>query len=363
MRGMSDLQYLSAAWSATLEPGDPAGGVLWNLLGPEAGLAWMQSPVAAPLDTDINWKRLHARTHPRASAADPQGELRRANALGATLITREDPDWPESLSVLGDKQPFALWIKGNPALLGATQVAVVGARASTAYGNRMAEELSYEMTKAGLLVTSGGAYGIDAAAHRGALGLGGTVAVLCGGLGHLYPKGNEDLLNRIGEVGLLVSEVPPGFRPARWRFIERNRIIAALSKVVIVVEAGVRSGARATANRALDLGIDVGAVPGPVTSAASAGCHQLIREGAALVSGPRDVMEMLGDTRIDEDVEVVTCDPFEQRIWDAFPSSRVATKEQLVVQSGLSERETDAALVGLSLRGAVALDAGTWRRL
>lgn len=359
---MNELE-LAAAWSAISEPGDRKAGALWRIMGPEQGLQWMLEPQAAAVPGLPEWAVLHARTHPRAVASHPAAELERMRRLGAGLLARSHPQWPQRLQLLGDGEPLALWYRGNPTMLTRTQVAIVGARASTAYGNRVARELAAELTGQGIHITSGGAYGIDAAAHQGALAVGATTAVLCGGLGNLYPKGNEPLLDRIGTEGLLISEVPPGSRPARWRFIERNRVIAALSELVVVVEAGIRSGAMATANRAGDLGIDVCAVPGPVTSAASAGCNSLIREGATLVTKTSEVLELLGRDTGQSAAAEWAQDPIEQRVWEAFPTSRLATTKKLVIDSGLSEAEVRGALVGLRLRGAAACEGEQWRRL
>lgn len=358
-----DERELAAAWSGIIEPGDRAAGDLWNALGAEVGLEWMRLPSAQPLVQVQGWKALHARTHPRALAVEPNIELSRAKALGVDVMWRGHEDWPGQLSCLGPAEPLVLWTKGNTDLLSRQQVAIVGARASTAYGNRIAQDMAWELGKQGIVVTSGGAYGIDAAAHKGALESGQTIAVLCGGLGNLYPRGNVDLFNRIGSEGILVSEVPPGWRPARWRFLERNRVIAGLAQALVVVEAGMRSGALATASRAADISCEVGAVPGPVTSAASAGCLHLIREGAALIRSVNDILEMIGEFVSHEAIVEMAVDPYEQRVWEAFPVSRVSTTDELVLASGLSREVTEAALVGLKLRGVIALDEHQWRRL
>ena len=172
-------------------------------------------------------------------------------------------------------------------------IAIVGSRSSTAYGEHVAATLSAGVADAGWTVVSGGAYGIDARVHRAALAAdGATVAVMAGGVDRLYPLGNADLLARVLETGAIVAEQPPGFPPHRSRFLTRNRIIAAAAATV-VVEAAHRSGALSTAHHAAELGRPVGAVPGPVTSASSAGCHRLIRNGAVCVTSPDDVLEMV----------------------------------------------------------------------
>src|SRR5258707_7733269 len=174
-------------------------------------------------------------------------------------------------------------------------VSVVGSRAATAYGSHVATELSAELAGLGWTVISGGAFGVDACAHRGALAVGGcTVAVLASGLSFGYPKGNSDLFAAIAHTGVMVSECPPDRAPTRPGFLIRNRVIAALSRGTLVVEAASRSGALNTARHARELNRPVLAVPGPITSEQSAGCHDLIREwGAACVTSAGQVIELV----------------------------------------------------------------------
>ena len=200
------------------------------------------------------------------------------------------------LGDLGDHAPLALWLRGDAAALSGAGVAIVGARASSSYGEHVATELASELAGEGWTIVSGGAYGIDGTAHRAALRAGGiTVAVLAGGIDRAYPAGHAQLFDRIAASGALVSEVACGGAPTRWRFLERNRIIGALADATVVVEAGWRSGSLNTAGHAAALGRPLGAVPGPVTSAASAGCHRLLREyDARCVTSAADVRELLG---------------------------------------------------------------------
>ena len=198
--------------------------------------------------------------------------------------------------------PVALWVRGprSAGELSDRAVAVVGARAATGYGTHVAGELGAGLAAAGATVVSGAAIGIDGAAHRGALGVGGaTVAVLACGIDRAYPAAHAALLERIAATGLVVSEYPPGSVPARHRFLVRNRLIAALGGGTVVVEAAVRSGAQRTAADTEALGRLVMAVPGAVTSGPSAGCHQLIRDGALLVTGADDVLEAVGRLGVD----------------------------------------------------------------
>jgi DNA processing protein len=216
---------------------------------------------------------------------------------GLRLACPGDPDWPTQLDDLGDTRPLLLWVRGATDVRFAclNSVSVVGARAATAYGNHVALEMAAALTEHGMTVISGGAFGIDASAHRGALAAGGpTVAVLAGGLNFGYPRGNDGLFESIAADGALVSECPPEQAPTRPGFLIRNRLIAALGRGTVVVEAALRSGALNTARHARELVRPVMAVPGPVTSEQSAGCHELIREyGAMCVTCARDVLEHL----------------------------------------------------------------------
>jgi len=235
----------------------------------------------------------------RARVADPERDLDRAAVLGARLVVPGDPEWPERVDDLArlGTEPLSLWVRG-PLQLGlatARAVAVVGSRAATAYGQRVAGELGAELADRGWATLSGGAYGVDGCAHRGSLAAGGaTVAVLAGGVDVPYPRGHAALLARIADEGAVVSEWPPGAAPARHRFLTRNRVIAAMTAGTVVVEAAQRSGARSTAATAARLLRPCMAVPGPVTSATSAGCHALLRQGATCVTGTEEVLEELG---------------------------------------------------------------------
>jgi DNA processing protein len=216
---------------------------------------------------------------------------------GLRLVLPGDPEWPGQLDDLGDARPVLLWVQGSADLRYAClrSVSVVGSRAATGYGQHVGVQLAAALAERGLTVVSGGAFGIDQSAHRGALAADGlTVAVLAGGISYGYPRGHAALFAAIAAQGLLVSECPPDQGPTRPGFLIRNRIIAALGRGTVVVEAALRSGALNTARHARDLGRPVMAVPGPVTSEQSAGCHELIREyGAMCVTGGRDVLEHL----------------------------------------------------------------------
>ena len=208
--------------------------------------------------------------------------LDKAVQQGFRFIIPTDAKWPEQLNDLDNEMPIGLWVRGDADFASLFQhaIAIVGSRASTAYGERIAAELGTLTSDHGYAVISGAAFGIDAAAHRGALGAGGqTVAVLASGVDVAYPSAHQGLIDRIATQGLVVSEVPPGTPPRKHYFLVRNRIIAALSQQTVVVEAAVRSGALSTAHWAQDLGRTVWGVSGPITSAASAGVHFEIQQG------------------------------------------------------------------------------------
>ena len=233
----------------------------------------------------------------RLSGVPSEMDLARFHRDGIRLVCPGEPEWPTQLDTLGAARPYALWLRGEADLRYCClrSVSIVGARAATAYGAHVGTEMAAALGERGWTVISGGAYGIDGCAHRGALAADGvTIAVLACGVDRIYPPGHQDLLTGVTAQGVLVSEWPPGRTPTRRRFLIRNRVIGALSRGTVVVEAGLRSGALNTARHARDLGRPLMAVPGPVTSDVSAGCHKIIREwGAVCVTGAADVIEML----------------------------------------------------------------------
>ena len=281
-----DERLARAAWSRVAEPGDEQAYAFVAEHGPGPAMAAL---LAGQVDV--------ARWRVRLPALDPARELRAVERLGGRLVIPSDPQWPRVLDDLGPARPFCLWARGPLDLraVSGSAVAIVGCRAATSYGEHVAAELGSGCAEHGVTVVSGAAYGIDGAAHRGALSATGpTVAVLACGVDRAYPKGHEQLISRITQVGAVITEAPPGSAPTRWRFLERNRLIAALAEATVVVEAAWRSGALGTANRALGLNRTVCAVPGPVTSPASTGCHALIRDGAVCVTEAAEIFELLG---------------------------------------------------------------------
>jgi DNA processing protein len=229
------------------------------------------------------------------------GALHMRDAGAIELLTPEHENWPRALSDLRSAAPLMLWARGDLEVLNNWRTTcVVGARAATGYGEHVAMELSSDLTFRDQIIVNGGAYGIEGMALRGSLAGGGTpIAVMAGGLNRLYPTGHEALLTRVADHGVLLSEQMPDAPPTRWRFQQANRMKAALAHSTIVVEAGVRSGAVQAALQAQLLGRFVGAVPGPITSAASAGCHQLLKDGTAhVVTAVNDIPAVANDPSI-----------------------------------------------------------------
>ncbi|MBN8630094.1 MAG: DNA-processing protein DprA [Rhodobacterales bacterium] len=223
-----------------------------------------------------------------------QAELKQGRALGARLLVHGEADYPQALTDVPDAPPV-LWAMGDIALLNSPAIGMVGARNASSLGTRMARRLGLGLSEAGFTVISGLARGIDAAAHEAALeGQGRTVAVMAGGVDVIYPAENAALATAIDAAGCRISEHPPGLEPQARHFPLRNRIVAGLSRAVIVVEAAAKSGSLITARAALDYGREVMAVPGHPFDARASGCNILIRDGALLVRGPQDVLEALG---------------------------------------------------------------------
>ncbi|MFC7405261.1 DNA-processing protein DprA [Georgenia alba] len=369
---LADVRLAAAAWSRIVESPDPAAGALVAELGPGAALDWLCTVADGRHDAgDPRWRQAVERWAPRLHRLDVRRELDVLDRLGGTLVVPGDERWPGGLDDLGAERPFALWIRGDPAVLRRRGVAVVGARAATSYGQHVAAELAGGIAEAGLSVVSGGAYGIDASAHRGALAVDGTTtAFLAGGIDRLYPAGNAALLESVAKAGAVASEVPPGSVPTRNRFLARNRLIAAISASTVVVEAAWRSGALSTAGHAAALSRPVGAVPGPVTSMASAGCHRLMREQSAVcVTDAQEALELAGgagehlpDGRAAPLGLLDGLDQVASRVLDALPARGSAPVANVARAAGLSVAEVRSALGRLDLDGRVGRDGSRWRR-
>jgi DNA processing protein len=288
--------YARAALTYLAEPADRWLGQLIRVHGAEQALAAITSG-RLPAGGSAAMERALERWRVRLDELPAPDDVMAFRQSGIRLICPGDPEWPEQLADLGDEQPYALWLRGTADLRFncLRAVAVVGSRAATAYGAYVAAELAASVAARGWTVVSGGAFGVDASAHRGALGADGvTVVVLACGVDVAYPVGHAELLEAVAAQGVIVSEWPPGRTVSRLRFLVRNRVIAALATGTLVVEAGERSGAVNTARHARDLGRPLMAVPGPVTSDQSAGCHRIIREWqGTLVTTAAEVIEHL----------------------------------------------------------------------
>jgi DNA processing protein len=286
-------------------------------------------------------------------------------ASGARLIRRGEADYPPQLATVSGA-PAELFVLGNAALLGRSQVAMVGSRAPTAAGRRIAASIAHDLVKAGFTITSGLARGIDAAAHAAALEAGGaTVAVLGTGLDECYPRDNRALFERIAREGVLVSEFPPGTGPRPHHFPRRNRIISGLSRAVVVIEAAASSGSLITASHAADQGREVFAIPGSPLNPLAAGCNELIRHGAVLARGAADILAetgpaggqisfldqrlgtpdpgACGGARLDKDYEMLL---------DAL-GFEPASIDDLVARTGLSAGSVASMMLILELEGRV----------
>jgi DNA processing protein len=311
--GEAIQRFALAAWSGLAEPGDRVAGSMVQTFGAAVALDMILDDEVNAGDIDLRLDDANAfshvdhdeirnaldryASHTLHIAGQTAVSLGTAARLGVKLYARNSTDWPEGMNDLGFHAPHALWLRGKEEAMASlsNSIAIVGARAATDYGGHVTMETSASMSDRGVTVVSGGAYGIDGMAHRAALaGQNFTVAFLAGGVDRFYPSGHGELLGRVATYGAVVSELPPGATPTKHRFLQRNRLIAAASQATLVIEAGFRSGSLNTAVHATTLGRPLGAVPGPVTSAASAGCHRLIREnGAECITNPDQAFDML----------------------------------------------------------------------
>ncbi|WP_438352758.1 DNA-processing protein DprA [Microbacterium sp. CJ88] len=373
----ADMQdaYARAIWSSLVEPGDRVAARLIAECGaPDAleavrvGVASVSGEIATPKE----WTDARARWQPRWSDAIAGHALDTARRAGVILVRPSDPDWPAPLDDLGEHAPLCLWMRGHRAALARLRpaVALVGARAASGYGEHVAGDFAAALAGTGIAVVSGAAYGIDGAAHRAALSSGGlTVAVLAGGVERPYPAGHTDLIGRIAAQGLLISETPCGTAPTKWRFLQRNRLIAALSDATVVIEAGWRSGSLNTAAHAAAIGRPLGAVPGPVTSATSAGCHRMLREfDARCVTTADEVRELLGDFASITDRRISTpgsrpLTDDRTRVRDALSTRVWRTPDDVARRAGMIIGEVEGLLGLLHLDGEVEQGLDGWRML
>ncbi|WP_370248740.1 DNA-processing protein DprA [Nocardioides sp.] len=357
------------------EPGDPRIALLVQQWG---------APRAVELLRDAGRGGAAADVAARLDAVEPARDLDQGARLGLRYLIPGDPEWPAGLADLAHAgtlhhrggPPLGLWVRGAlrlDTLDAVGGVAVVGSRAATTYGAAVAGQIAATVAAAGPLVVSGAAFGIDVAAHRAALGAGApTVAVLACGADRAYPAAHRELLRRVAVDGALVSEAAPGCAPQRIRFLARNRLIAALTGVTVVVEAARRSGALNTATWAGRLHRPVGGVPGPVTSGSSVGVHDLLREGAAtLVTDGADTLELAG--RAGEHLAAGRADTGapddprdrlsvrERQVLDALPIGRGADLGSLARVAGIAVAEVRLTVARLGRAGLAERDEHGWR--
>lgn len=297
-----------------------------------------------------------------------------ADSLGAWLCIPEDDDWPQALNDLGPQAPYALWGRGDRTklkLLNLTNsVAVVGSRDTSSYGNSATAHITGDLATRGYTIVSGGAFGIDAVAHRTALATSSsalpTVAFMACGVDRLYPRHNEKLLEEIGRSGLILSEVPLGYSPTRWRFLQRNRLIAAVSHSVLVVEARWRSGALNTANHALAIGRELYALPGPIFNPTSEGCHRLIYDGhAKICTGAESILAHSSTPSFSPETEphdTGELTEIQERVWDALPLRNYGGLETISATVGVDARTIMLTLSQLKELGRAETNGVGWRK-
>ena len=395
------------------EPGDVVAQCLVAVCGPVEADRLIQGLAPGPLVwADIEealraagyssprqaYRAALARWSQRTGRVGASAVLKEMAAVGTRFVPPEDPAWPQGLADLGLSAPFGLWARGPSgaadgeavrARLQASSrsISIVGARDATGYGRSVTHTLAAAAAEAGLTVVSGGAFGIDKQAHVSAMArarrIGAdhppTIAVLAGGIDKLYPAAHTDLLEDVCTDGLLVSEATPGAAPTRWRFLQRNRLIAALGRALVVVEARQRSGALSTANHALAIGRDVGAVPGSIEQQASAGCHQLIAEsGAHLVSSPGAALRLPVDAEMQRIVPESVAARFDpgaapprstdgmseeqQAVYEATPVRAAAEIDSIARVACVPIGRARAVLGEFEMAGLVTRSAGRWVR-
>ncbi|TRW80732.1 DNA-protecting protein DprA [Mycolicibacterium sp. 018/SC-01/001] len=331
---------------------------------------------------DLPDAKLLAATEARHGVDCAREDLAVLDRLGGRLVTPADDEWPvmafssfDGVDTTTRPQgyaPLALWVLGPSSLaeIPYRAAALVGTRAASDYGEYAAADLAAGLVEREVAVVSGGAYGIDGAAHRAVLSCdGATVAVVASGVDVPYPSGHSALLHRVARHGLVVSEYPPGSRPCRRHFLARNRLIAALSGATVVVEAGIRSGAANTAAWAKALGRNVCAVPGPITSASSVGCHELLKNDATthLVTRAEEIVELVGDygefaaeqPRPRTAVDGLSAD--ELAVYEALPGRGTRAVDQIAVAAGMPETAVIGQLTMLDIRGLVTQQDGEWK--
>jgi DNA processing protein len=391
--GVSGEERLArAALTFVAEPGDPVMGALLRTstpaeivtalvhgrapmvsagLGP-AGRPAGDGPPGLGGDDLPGLRQALDRWAGRLGEAPAEPALDAWRREGIRLVCPRDPEWPGQLDVLGDARPWALWVRGNGDLRYTClrSVSIVGTRSVTAYGSYVCTDMAATLAERGWTVVSGGAFGVDGRSHLAAVTAGGTsVAVLACGVDRDYPQGHHGLFRAIRDKGATVSEWPPGRMPTRPGFLVRNRVIAALSRGTVVVEAALRSGALNTARHACDQGRPLMAVPGPVTSPLSAGCHEIIRDwGAVCVTGARDVINVLsfpGDEPAGQARGPVlprdALDPVTRQVLEAVPARAGRGPARIAVAAGVGFDTAMRCLGALAAAGFVERSDRGWR--
>ncbi|MEU6720034.1 DNA-processing protein DprA [Nonomuraea sp. NPDC046802] len=369
-----------AALMRAADVGDPIMGRLVLQYGPSQAVEAIRARTLPPefIAKEVQQERppdLTARLnvwYARMASSNPTADLEEGEKAGARLVIPGSPEWPTQLDQLGASRPLGLWLHGKADLRFSClkSVAVVGARSATPYGTHIAAEFGVGLGEAGWTVVSGGAYGVDGATHRGTLASGSpTVVVLACGVNVCYPSSHEALFAAVKDQGVVISECPPGVHPTRARFLIRNRLIAALSRGTLVVEAALRSGALNTAAHALTLNRYLGAVPGPITSAQSAGCHKLLRERKAVcITSPEEMIDLVGV--IGDDLATQTRSPAVPRdslneatrkVLDAIPTRGGAGPASIAVAAGVGLDTALSALGGLAAAGYIERTTRGWR--
>jgi DNA processing protein len=270
----------------------------------------------------------------------------------------DSPEWPAALVTISSP-PRSLHYTGDLGVLSRPCIAIVGSRQSTKYGERVTRELSSALASAGACIVSGMAFGIDAVAHRAALDAGGlTAAVLGAGIDVVYPRSHQSLYDEIAVSGVVLSEFGPGYPGFPGCFPRRNRIIAGLCKLTIVVEAGSKSGALITASNAADFGRNVAAVPGPIDSTQSEGSNQLLRDGAHVIASIQDALTLADLANTNQSRAIPALGPDEATVWDAVAQHAAATADEIITRTGWPASRALAALTQLEIQGLLECSAG-----
>ncbi|HEY0249039.1 MAG TPA: DNA-processing protein DprA [Gryllotalpicola sp.] len=391
-RAIDDRELTArVVWSVLAEPGDGTVGRLVDELGAADALELvlrrqlLATPTAVRREAQLVAQAVGGeyaarglepprgiragflRWQPRMSGELIESVFRMAAASSAVLLLPSDVEWPQAAADLGENAPLLLWCLGDVAPLAELDrsAALVGTRAATGYGSHVATEFAAGLAARGWAVVSGGAYGIDATAHRAALAARGrTIAVMAGGLHAFYPSGNSELIARVARTGLVVAEVPFGTPPTPFRFLSRNRLIAALTGVTVVIEAGLRSGSINTANHASELGRPLGVVPGPITSPSSAGCHALLRDRpSSVVTSVDEIIALAQGGVAPPDPLAPLADPDDPRygrVRSALSRRAPRSVAEIAARSGLAAGETAALLGVLLLDGTVRKTDAGW---